>query len=70
MIAQQTREIQHQKGNPSMIITLQKELIGDPNVSIINYTRNTQLAKCIIMNDHHNNVTSTHKTLLRSLFHT
>jgi hypothetical protein len=53
-----------------MIIALQKEFIGNPNVLAIDYTKNTQLAKCIIMNDHHNNLTSKHETLLRSLFDT
>jgi hypothetical protein len=60
MTTQQTREIQHLEGNMSMIIALQKEFIGDPNVSAIDYTKNTQLAKCIIMNDHHSNLTSKH----------
>ncbi len=53
-----------------MITTFQKEFIGDPNVSTIDYTINTQLAKCIIMNDHHINLTFEQKTLMRSLFDT
>jgi hypothetical protein len=53
-----------------MIIALQKEFIGDPNVSVIDYTINTQLTKCIIVNDHNNNLTSKHKILLKSLFDT
>lgn len=53
-----------------MIIALQKEFIGDLNVSTIDYTINTQIAKCIIVNDHNNNLTSKHQIPLRSLFDT